>query len=324
MSTPKILVTRRWPQETLDRVAEVGDVTFRDPDTTMSQDEFMAAAREYDVIMPTVSDKIPAEFYPAAKGKVKILASYGVGYNHIDVDAARANDIAVTNTPDVLTDCTADLAMGLLLTAARRIGEGERETRAGKWEGWRPTHMIGKKVSGATLGIVGFGRIGQAMAKRAHFGFGMKIVFQDAWEVPDDIKAAAGNATQLSSINEVAAHSDFLSLHCPGGADTFKLINAEVFGAMKKGCILVNSARGDVVDEDALFDALDSGKLTAAGLDVYMGEPALDPRFLKYENIVLAPHLGSATDGTRNAMGHRAIDNLEAFLAGEKPRDLVS
>ena len=324
MSNPKILVTRRWPQETLDRVAKVGDVTFRDPDTTMSHDEFMAAARAYDVIMPTVSDKIPAEFYPAARGKVKILASYGVGYNHIDVDAARANDIAVTNTPDVLTDCTADLAMGLLLAAARRIGEGERETRAGKWEGWRPTHMIGKKVSGATLGIVGFGRIGQAMAKRAHFGFGMKIVFQDAWDVPDDIKAAAGNATQLSSINEVAAHSDFLSLHCPGGPDTFKLINAEVFGAMKKGCILVNSARGDVVDEDALFDALDSGRLTAAGLDVFMGEPALDPRFLKYENLVLAPHLGSATDGTRNAMGHRAIDNLEAFLAGEKPRDLVS
>ncbi|WP_306114063.1 MULTISPECIES: D-glycerate dehydrogenase [unclassified Roseovarius] len=324
MSTPKILVTRRWPQETLDRVAQVGDVTFRDPDTTMSHDEFMEAAKTYDVIMPTVSDKIPAEFYPAAKGKVKILASYGVGYNHIDVDAARANDIAVTNTPDVLTDCTADLAMGLLLAAARRIGEGERETRAGNWEGWRPTHMIGKKVSGATLGIVGFGRIGQAMAKRAHFGFGMKIVFQDAWQVPDDIKASAGNATQLGSINEVAAHSDFLSLHCPGGADTFKLINAEVFGAMKKGCILVNSARGDVVDEDALFDALDSGKLTAAGLDVYMGEPALDPRFLKYDNLVLAPHLGSATDGTRNAMGHRAIDNLEAFLAGEKPRDLVS
>ena len=324
MSTPKILVTRRWPQETLDRVAQVGDVTFRDPDTTMSHEEFMAAAKEYDVIMPTVSDKIPAEFYPAAKGKVKILASYGVGYNHIDVAAARANDIAVTNTPDVLTDCTADLAMGLLLAAARRIGEGERETRAGNWEGWRPTHMIGKKVSGATLGIVGFGRIGQAMAKRAHFGFGMKIVFQDAWQVPDDIKAAAGNATQLSSINEVAAHSDFLSLHCPGGADTYKLINAEVFGSMKKGCVLVNSARGDVVDEDALFDALDSGRLTAAGLDVYMGEPALDPRFLNYENLVLAPHLGSATDGTRNAMGHRAIDNLEAFLAGEKPRDLVS
>lgn len=324
MSTPRILVTRRWPDAAEKRLAGVGDVTFREPDTTMSHDEFMAAAETYDVIMPTVSDKIPAEFYPAAKGKVRILASYGVGYNHIDVDAARANDIAVTNTPDVLTDCTADLAMGLLLAAARRIGEGERETRAGKWEGWRPTHMIGKKVSGATIGIIGFGRIGQAMAKRAHFGFGMKVVFQDAWQVPDEIKAAAGNAEQLGSMQEVAAACDYLSLHCPGGPDTFKLINADVFAAMRPGSILVNSARGDVVDEDALFDALDSGRLAAAGLDVYMGEPALDPRFLKYENLVLAPHLGSATDGTRQAMGDRAIDNLEAFLAGDTPRDLVS
>lgn len=322
----KILVTRAWPKEAEDRlVAEnLGEVTLRNPDTSMSQDEWMDAAQTYDVIMPTVSDKIPAEFYPAAKGKLKVFANYGVGFNHIDIEAARANDIAVTNTPDVLTDCTADLAMGLMLAAARRIGEGERETRAGQWAGWRPTHMIGKKVSGATLGIIGFGRIGQAMARRAHDGFGMKVVFQDAWDVPDEIKAANGNAEQLSSITDVAAACDFLSLHCPGGADTYKMINAEVFGAMKPGAILVNSARGDVVDEDALFAALDSGQLAAAGLDVYHNEPALDPRFLKYENLVLAPHLGSATDGTRAAMGHRAIDNLIAFLKGERPRDLVS
>lgn len=322
----KILVTRAWPKATEDRLtnAGLGDVTLRHPDTPMSHDEWMDAAKTYDVIMPTVSDKIPAEFYPAAKGKVKIFANYGVGFNHIDIDAAAANDITVTNTPDVLTDCTADLAMGLLLAAARRIGEGERETRAGGWEGWRPTHMIGKKVSGATLGIIGFGRIGQAMARRAHNGFGMRVVFQDAWEVPEDIKAANGNAEQLPSMVEVAAEADFLSLHCPGGADTYKMINAIIFNAMKPGAILVNSARGDVVDEDALFDALDSGQLSAAGLDVYHNEPALDPRFLDYENIVLAPHLGSATDGTREAMGFRAIDNLEAFLKGKTPGDLVT
>ena len=326
MSDLKILVTRAWPKEAEDRlVAEgLGEVTLRNPDTSMSHDEWMAAAQTYDVIMPTVSDKIPAEFYPAAKGKLKIFANYGVGFNHIDIDAARANDIAVTNTPDVLTDCTADLAMGLLLTAARRIGEGERETRACGWEGWRPTHMIGKKVSGATLGIVGFGRIGQAMARRAAFGFGMRVVFQDAWAVPDDIKAANGNAEQLNSIADVAAQADFLSLHMPGGADTYKMINADVFNALKPGAILVNSARGDVVDEDALFAALDSGQLSAAGLDVYHNEPALDARFLSYENIVLAPHLGSATDGTRIGMGHRAIDNLKAFLAGDRPGDLVT
>lgn len=322
----KILVTRAWPKATEDRLtnAGLGDVTLRHPDTPMSHDEWMDAAKTYDVIMPTVSDKIPAEFYPAAKGKVKIFANYGVGFNHIDIDAAAANDITVTNTPDVLTDCTADLAMGLLLAAARRIGEGERETRAGGWEGWRPTHMIGKKVSGATLGIIGFGRIGQAMARRAHNGFGMRVVFQDAWEVPQDIKAANGNAEQLPSMVEVAAEADFLSLHCPGGADTYKMINAIIFNAMKPGSILVNSARGDVVDEDALFDALDSGQLSAAGLDVYHNEPALDPRFLEYGNIVLAPHLGSATDGTREAMGFRAIDNLEAFLKGKTPGDLVT
>jgi lactate dehydrogenase-like 2-hydroxyacid dehydrogenase len=322
----KILVTRAWPKATEDRLtnAGLGDVTLRHPDTPMSHDEWMDAAKTYDVIMPTVSDRIPAEFYPAAKGKVKIFANYGVGFNHIDIDAAAANDITVTNTPDVLTDCTADLAMGLLLAAARRIGEGERETRAGGWEGWRPTHMIGKKVSGATLGIIGFGRIGQAMARRAHGGFGMRVVFQDAWDVPQDIKDANGKAEQLGSMTEVAAEADFLSLHCPGGADTFKMINADVFGALKPGAILVNSARGDVVDEDALFDALDSGQLSAAGLDVYHNEPALDPRFLKYGNIVLAPHLGSATDGTREAMGFRAIDNLEAFLKGNTPGDLVT
>lgn len=322
----KILVTRAWPKEAEDRLVSenLGKATLRNPDTPMSRDEWMAAASAYDVIMPTVSDKIPAEFYPAAKGKVKVMANYGVGFNHIDIDAARANNIAVTNTPDVLTDCTADLAMGLMLAAARRIGEGERELRAGNWIGWRPTHMIGKKVTGATLGIVGFGRIGQAMARRAHNGFGMKVVFQDAWQVPEDIKIANGNAEQLNNMTEVAAACDFLSLHCPGGADTYKMINADVFNAMKPGSILVNSARGDVVDEDALFAALNSGHLAAAGLDVYHNEPALDARFTAYENLVLAPHLGSATDGTRAAMGHRAIDNLIAFLNGDAPRDLVS
>jgi len=321
-----ILVSRAWPKEAEDRLISqaLGEVSLRHPDTPMTHKEWMQAAKRYDVIMPTVSDKIPAEFYPAAAGKVQVMANYGVGFNHIDIDAARDAGIAVTNTPDVLTDCTADLAMGLMLTAARRIGEGERELRADKWIGWRPTHMIGKKVTGATLGIIGFGRIGQAMAKRAHFGFGMKVVFQDAWTVPDDIKAACGYATQLGSMPEVAAACDFLSLHCPGGADTYKMINADVFAAMKPGSILVNSARGDVIDEDALFAALDSGHLAAAGLDVYHNEPALGQRFQSYENLVLAPHLGSATDGTRAAMGHRAIDNLKAFLAGQTPGDLIS
>jgi glyoxylate reductase len=289
----------------------------------MTADEFMAAATTYDAILPTVSDTIPAAFYPAAAGRVKLLANYGVGYNHIDIAAARAAGIAVTNTPGVLTDCTADLAMGLLLAAARRIGEGERELRAGQWSGWRPTHMIGKKVSGATLGIVGFGRIGQAMARRAHHGFGMKIVVYNRSPVDQDTLRAY-HAIQPDTLHEVAARSDILSLHCPGGAETRHLIDAGVFAAMKPGALLVNTARGDVIDEDALFAALDSGHLGGAGLDVFQNEPALDPRFLGHDTCVLAPHLGSATDATRAAMGHKAIDNLVAVLRGDTPPDLVT
>ncbi len=318
----RALVTRAWPKETQTRLAQVCEATFRDPDTAMTDAEWMEAATQYDVILPTVSDSIPAGFYDAAKGKVRLLANYGVGYNHIDVSAAAAAGITVTNTPGVLTDCTADMAMGLLLAAARRLGEGERELRAGRWDGWRPTHLIGHKVAGATLGIIGFGRIGQAMAQRAHHGFGMKVVFQNRSRVAPEIAAHYG-ATQLASVTEVAEVSDFLSLHCPGGADTRHLIDAEIFAAMKPGAILINTARGDVVDEDALFAALNTGHLGGAGLDVYQGEPKLDPRFLNHENLVLAPHLGSATDGTRAAMGHRAIDNLEAFLNGDTPPDKI-
>lgn len=323
MTRPKVLVTRAWPADTEARLGQLAETTLRHPDTPMSADEFMAAATAYDAILPTVSDVIPADFYPAAAGRVKLLANYGVGYNHIDVAAARAAGIAVTNTPGVLTDCTADLAMGLLLAAARRIGEGERELRAGHWSGWRPTHMIGRKVAGATLGIVGFGRIGQAMARRAHHGFGMNIVVYNRSPVDQDTLRAY-RATQADTLPEVASRSDILSLHCPGGAETRHLIDAAVFAAMKPGALLVNTARGDVIDEDALFAALDSGQLGGAGLDVFQNEPALDPRFLAHDNCVLAPHLGSATDATRAAMGHKAIDNLVAVLRGDTPPDLVT
>lgn len=318
----RALVTRAWPKATQDRLAKICEATFRDPDTPLSAAEWMEAATQYDAILPTVSDSIPAEFYDAAKGKVRLLANYGVGYNHINTAAAEAAGITVTNTPGVLTDCTADLAMGLLLAAARRLGEGERELRAGRWDGWRPTHLIGRKVAGATLGIIGFGRIGQAMAQRAHHGFGMKVVFQNRSRVDAQIAARYG-ATQMANVAEVAEVSDFLSLHCPGGADTRHLIDTEIFAAMKPGAILINTARGDVVDEDALFSALNTGQLGGAGLDVFQNEPNLDPRFLNHENMVLAPHLGSATDATRAAMGNLAIDNLEAFLNGDTPPNKI-
>ena len=209
--------------------------------------------------------------------------------------------------------------MGLLISAARRMGEGERHLRAGEWEGWRPTHMMATKVTGKTLGCIGFGRIAQAMAQRAHFGFGMKIIFSDPYPPPQEVINKYG-AVQMS-VEEVLQQSDFVSLHCPGGKDTYHLLNEERIGMMQKHAVLVNSARGDVIDNQALINALKNGTIAGAGLDVFEGEPELDPGFLDCENAMLLPHLGSASVETRIAMGERVLENLQAFFAGEKPRD---
>jgi lactate dehydrogenase-like 2-hydroxyacid dehydrogenase len=316
----KALVTRRWPETVENRMAELFDVDFNENDVPMTHDEFIAAFKNYDVIFPTVSDKIPDAAYEVADMRTKLMANFGVGYNHINVPAAHAAGLTVTNTPDVLTDCTADLAMALLLATARRVGEGERELRSGNWSGWRPTHMMGAKVTGQTLGVIGFGRIGQAVAKRAHFGFGMKIVFQDNFQMPAEVAAETG-ATQLGSVNEVAAASDFVSLHCPGGFG--HVIDKEALDAMKPTGILINTARGDVVDEDALIDALTNGGIAGAGLDVFAKEPTIPAALSSLENAVLAPHLGSATLGTREDMGNMAVDNALAFYEGKEPPQLV-
>jgi lactate dehydrogenase-like 2-hydroxyacid dehydrogenase len=318
----KILVTRRWPKAVETRMSGMFDVTFNLSDSPMTQGDFKDAFQNYDAVFPTVSDSIPAEAYSVANRRIKLLANFGVGYNHIDVAAAQKAGIAVTNTPGVLTDCTADLALGLMLSAARRIGEGERELRAGKWAGWRPTHMIGAKVTGATLGIIGFGRIGQAVAHRAHHGFGMNIVFQNRSKVASDITALTG-ARQLATVAEVMAVSDFVSLHCPGGSETRHVVDAAALAAMKSTGVLINTARGDVVDEVALIAALQKGDIAGAGLDVYASEPNVPADLVALENVVLAPHLGSATHSTREAMGHMAIDNAEAFFGGETPPNLV-
>jgi lactate dehydrogenase-like 2-hydroxyacid dehydrogenase len=254
--------------------------------------------------------------------RTKLIANFGVGFSHIDTDAARARGIAVTNTPGVLTDCTADIGMSLLLSVARRAGEGERQLRAGQWAGWCPTHMIGTKVTGKTIGIIGMGRIGKAMAKRAHFGFDMDVVFYNRSKVDDEETRAMG-ARQLASIEEVLAASDFVSLHCPGGAENRHLINAERLASMKRGAFLVNTARGDVVDQKALVAALDSGTIAGAGLDVYDGEPDVPGALMRMENVVLLPHLGSATEETRVAMGMKAVDNLTAFFEGRALPDKV-
>jgi lactate dehydrogenase-like 2-hydroxyacid dehydrogenase len=286
----------------------------------MSVAELQDALRNADAVLPTVCDKVNAEVLGVDNIRAKFLGSNGVGFNHIDLDAAKAAGLTVTNTPEVLTDCTADLAMTLLMMVARRAGEGERHVRTKAWSGWRPTHMMGSSVTGKTLGLIGMGRIARAVAARAANGFGMKIIFHDPFPPrPEDIDGL--NATRCQSPEEVFANADFVSLHCPGGKETYHLIGAEAFAAMKPGAFLINTARGDVVDEAALVTALQSGQIAGAGLDVYEKEPAVSDALLEMENIVLLPHLGSATEETRVAMGMRVVENLEAFFAGNTPRD---
>jgi lactate dehydrogenase-like 2-hydroxyacid dehydrogenase len=322
MSRPRILVTRRWPTAAEAVLAERFDVTFNTDDVAMDLETIRQALDEYDAVLPTVSDKLPVAVFEGTP-RAKILGNFGVGYNHIDIAAAKAKGIAVTNTPGVLTDCTADIAMLLLLSAARRGGEGERQIRAGEWTGWCPTHMIGTKVTGKTVGIIGFGRIGKAFAQRCHFGFGMDIVFYNRSKI-DPAEAARYGARQLETVEQVLSAADFVSLHCPGGAENRHLMNEARFTAMKRGAFLINTARGDVVDEAALISALENGTIRGAGLDVYEAEPNVPERLKALENVVLLPHLGSATEETRTAMGMKVIDNITAFFDGREPADRVA
>ena len=322
MSKPRIIVTRRWPQEVENILAQKYDAVFNEHDVPLDSAALVAAMRECDALCPTVSDKLGTEILGASNRRAKVVANFGVGFNHIDLQAAKNNDVQVTNTPHVLTDCTADLAMTLMLMCARRAGEGERHVRDKAWTGWRPTHMMGTKITGKTLGLIGFGRIAQAMAKKAHFGFGMRIVFHDPFPPKDEVVKSL-DARSCASVEAVLEQANFVSLHCPGGESTFHLINATRLALMQSHAFLINTARGDVVDQQALLDALNNGQIAGAGLDVYEGEPAVPEEFLSLNNIVLLPHLGSATRETRIAMGMRVIDNLEAFFANKPLPDRV-
>ncbi|MFC3101768.1 D-glycerate dehydrogenase [Altererythrobacter lauratis] len=314
MQRLKVLVTRRWPAEVEARLADAFDVTLNETDTPLTGAELAAAMGEYDVLCPTVSDRIDAAVINGG-GRVRLIANYGVGFDHIDLAAAKARGIAVTNTPGVLTDATADIALTLILMAARRAGEGERELRAGKWSGWRPTHLIGSALKGKVLGCVGFGRIGIATARRAHHGFGMKIAYYGRRPCEDAVVQEL-QAEFCPDLNDLLDKADFVSLHVPGGGETANLIDAAAIARMKPGSYLINTARGGVVDHDALAAALKSGHLAGAGLDVYPAEPAVPPALLGIENVVLLPHLGSANAETRIAMGMCALANVEAFARG--------
>ncbi|HEX5963578.1 MAG TPA: D-glycerate dehydrogenase, partial [Gemmatimonadales bacterium] len=254
--------------------------------------------------------------------RARMLANFGVGFNHIDTEAAKARGLAVSNTPDVLTEATADIAITLLLMVSRRTGEGERHVRSGAWTGWRPTHMLGSQVSGKVLGLVGMGRIARAVSKRAHHGFGMRVIFHDPYP-PSAAEAAALGAEPRASLDQVLQESDFVSLHCPAMPETRHLMNRERLRLMRPSAFLINTARGDVVDEAALVEALTSGTIAGAGLDVFEKEPQVSPALLAMENVVLLPHLGSATQETRVAMGMRALENLRLFFSGAPLRDRV-
>lgn len=322
MVKPSVLVTRRWPAAVEAQLAENYNTVLNTGDKPMSPAEIRDALKRYDAVLPTVTDTLSAEALDVPAAQTKILANYGVGYSHICEPSARGLGMTVTNTPDVLSECTADLAMTLLLMVARRAGEGERELRAGNWSGWRPTHLVGTKVSGKTLGIIGFGRIGQEMARRAHHGFGMKILVQNRSTVSAEVLKQF-NAMQVETVDDLLPQCDFLSLHCPGGSTNRHLINGRRLDLMKPDAFLINTARGEVIDERALIQSLSFDTIGGAALDVFDGEPRISPDLLQCDNLVMLPHLGSATRESREAMGFRVLDNLSDFFAGRTPRDQV-
>ena len=319
---PTVVVTRRLPEPVEKELSREFDAKLNREDRPLGPDGLQEALQTADALLCTVTDRLTAEVLSAEPRRARLLANFGVGFNHIDIEAAKARGLAVSNTPDVLTEATADIAITLLLMASRRTGEGERHVRAGAWTGWRPTHMLGTQVSGKVLGLIGMGRIARAVSRRAHHGFGMRVIFHDPYP-PTPAEAAALGAEPRASLEQVLEEADFVSLHCPATPETRHLMNRDRLRRMRPTAFLINTARGDVVDEAALVEALTSGTIAGAGLDVYEKEPQVSPALLAMENVVLLPHLGSATQETRIAMGMRAVENLRLFFKGAPLRDRV-
>lgn len=307
----KLLISKRLPESVLEAARDRFNVTLRDTEVSMSEAEVTAALEQYDMILPTLGDQFTGKAINAAGDlRCGLIANFGVGYNHIDAAAAAARGIAVTNTPGAVTDATADIALTLILMTARRAGEGERMVRAGQWAGWQPTQMLGLHISGKTVGIIGMGRIGQAIAHRCRAGFGCKIVFANRSQKPVE------GARQLASPEAVAGVADIVVIATPGGADTRHLIGEAFFEAMQSHAILVNISRGDVIDEAAMISALEDGLIAGAGLDVYEQEPSVPKALIEMENVTLLPHLGTAALEVRQDMGRMALANVIAFAEG--------
>ncbi|MWB77834.1 D-glycerate dehydrogenase [Pseudooceanicola sp. 216_PA32_1] len=315
----RILITRPLPRRVLAEAEKHFEIEVRDTNTPMKRSQLRAGLVLHDGILATLGDVFDARVFADFEApRCKIIANFGVGFNHIDAAAARGAGITVTNTPGAVTDATADTAMTLILMTARRAGEGERMVRAGRWEGWHPTQMLGLHVTGKTVGIIGMGRIGQAIARRCHFGFGMEVLYHN--RSPKRVEFPARQV----SLAELATRADIVVVAVPGAAETHHLIGAELFAAMRRTAIFVNIARGDVVDEAALIAALQQGRIAGAGLDVYEFEPAVPLALRGMETVTLLPHLGTAALEVREDMGLMAVENLRAFFAGEEVPNAVN
>lgn len=307
----KLLITRVLPDAVIDAASMVFDVTLRETVDGMLPDEAALALAEYDAILPALGDQFTADAF-AGTIRTGVLANFGVGYNHIDVAAAAKAGVLVSNTPDVVTDATADIAMTLILTACRRAGEGERLVRSGLWSGWNPMQMLGTHVTGKRVGIVGMGRIGQAVAKRCHYGFDMPVIYFNRSQKEVDVPSR-----QVDTLEALMSQADIIVVTVPGGGSNSNMIDAAMIAQMQETAVFVNVARGDVVDETALITALQQGKIAAAGLDVYAREPLVPQDLRDLENVVLLPHLGTAALEIREAMGMMALDNIIAWNAGK-------
>ncbi|MBX3499525.1 MAG: D-glycerate dehydrogenase [Alphaproteobacteria bacterium] len=318
---PLVIVTRKLPDAIETRMMELFDTRLNADDKPMTQAQLIEAVKTADVLVPTVTDRIDSRVLSQAGPKLRLIASFGTGVDHIDLDSARQRGVVVTNTPGVLTEDTADMTMALILAVARRVGEGERLVRAAKWTGWAPTAMLGARIWGKRLGIVGMGRIGQAVARRAR-GFGMAVHYHNRRRLHADIEKPL-EATFWESLDQMLARMDIVSINCPHTPATYHLLSARRLKLMRPSAIIVNTARGEVVDENALTRMLRAGELAGAGLDVFEHEPAINPKLVELDKVVLLPHMGSATLEGRIEMGEKVIINIKTFVDGHRPPDRV-
>lgn len=318
---PRVFVTRHLMPSVEERMAELFDVTLNQSDRPLTREELVAGMQGCDVLVPTVTDRIDAAMIEAAGPDMRLIANFGAGTEHIDLKSAATRKVMVTNTPGVFTDDTADIAMEMIIGVPRRVREGVHLVRSGEWSGWTPTSLLGRKLGGKVLGIVGMGRIGQAVAHRAR-AFGLEIIYHNRKRLPEAVERIF-SATYVETLDGLVARADIITLHCPAGPRSHNMIDAGRFALMKEGACLVNTARGDLIDQEALLAALAEGRLAGVGLDVYPNEPNVDPRLLEYPNVMTLPHIGSATREGREESGLKVIANIRMWVDGHRPPDQV-